>query len=365
MKVHAVENVKVALEPISDIDLLEANWLAIDQQGNHSFFTSWNWIGSWLRSLPTYNEQFLLRATLDQETIGLAIITPKAAHFRHAVPIRQAWLNATGNPAYDCITIEHNGFASIFSEHAALWAALFDWFAASGTADELILPGIKNMPQGASSDRFLLVGRREVGLRTDIATESGDFRQRLTRNSRQQLSRATRRLQSSANIEVIVAHDVPTSLICFEKMKELHTQSWQRRGMAGAFENLYFENFCRELIRTATDTGTVQMMKVFAGEVTIGYLMNFLWRGTVYNYQSGLNDLETQVRPGYICHAFAIDYYKAKGAQCYDFLAKPNQLKRSFGSEAYELFWPQVRKRKIFFKAERFARKIFHKSEFG
>ena len=59
------------------------------------------------------------------------------------MPAKQAWLNATGDPAYDCITIEHNGFASSGVQIEALWSAFRDWFA-QGTAgvDEFILDSV-------------------------------------------------------------------------------------------------------------------------------------------------------------------------------------------------------------------------------
>jgi len=40
----------------------------------------------------------------------------------------------------------------------------------------------------------------------------------------------------------------------------------------------------------------------------------------------------------------------------YDFLAGSNQLKRSFGTEQYQLCWSHIRKPTIAFRAEQFAR---------
>ena len=70
----------------------------------------------------------LLRVTRAGETVGLSVVTLKRGT-RSGIAINQAWLNSTGDPAYDCITIEHNGFASSGVRTNNLWDALQDWFA--------------------------------------------------------------------------------------------------------------------------------------------------------------------------------------------------------------------------------------------
>ena len=44
------------------------------------------------------------------------------------------------------------------------------------------------------------------------------------------------------------------------------------------------------------------------------------------------------MRPGYVCHALAIEA-AATGADTYDFLAGTNRLKQSFANENYLMSW--------------------------
>ena len=103
-------------------------WKRLDATGPHSFFLTWTWIGTWLRCLPSPPRIMLLRVTREGETVGLSVVTLKRGT-RSGIAINQAWLNSTGDPAYDCITIEHNGFASSGVRTDNLWGALQDWFA--------------------------------------------------------------------------------------------------------------------------------------------------------------------------------------------------------------------------------------------
>jgi CelD/BcsL family acetyltransferase involved in cellulose biosynthesis len=361
MNPQSCDSIQIVAEPLTDIAQLGTEWRELDRQGNHSFFVSWDWIGPWLHSLPRTDKRQVLRAMRGQKTIGLAIVTYTQAYFRRLVPTRQAWLNSTGDNAFDCITVEHNGLAASLQEGEELWTALVQWFSASAGLDEFVLPGLKNLPSVKSESQLIIAGGKEVGFRIDLKEKAigGDFRLRLTRNSRQQLNRAIRRLECIGPIDVDVAHDLTTSLRYFEGMKELHTRSWNRRGKGGAFDAIYFEKFCRELIAAGQKTDAVEMMRIMAGNFIVGYLLNLKRRDVVYNYQSGFNDSDSKLRPGYVCHAFAIDHYSANSVRYYDFLAKPNQLKQSFGSQTYDLLWLHLRKPKCIFRAERFVRRMF------
>ena len=99
-------------------------------------------------------------------------------------------------------------------------------------------------------------------------------------------------------------------------------------------------------------------MRVSAGDRAIGYLYNFLRNGSVSSYQSGFDDADRRLRPGYVCHALAIAHYAAVGMLEYDFLAGANALKQSYGSERYDLYWSRIRGRKVAVQIEGIMRKI-------
>jgi len=348
-----------AIEPLPPLRELETSWIRLDVAGTHSFFLTWAWIGTLLRCLPCPPQVRLLRAKRGSETVALAILTLKRT-VRAGVPLIHGWLNATGDPAYDCITIEHNGFASAGVRANDLWSAFGEWFAKGVTAANEILV-IATDPETAvlSKSRFDLE-HRDTGFRTPLKS-LGDlegFMASLSRNSRQKLRRSIRDYERDAPLSMQVARDTETALAFLSEMKVLHVRSWTRRGKRHAFANPFFETFHRSLIRVGVDSGAVDLLRVSAGDRPIGYLYNFVRNGTVSSYQSGFDDADTRLRPGYVCHAVAIAHYAAAGMAEYDFLAGGNALKHSYGSQNYDLYWMRVRGNKIVVQVEGVMRKI-------
>jgi CelD/BcsL family acetyltransferase involved in cellulose biosynthesis len=100
------------------------------------------------------------------------------------------------------------------------------------------------------------------------------------------------------------------------------------------------------------------MLRISAGGRPIGYLYNFRHGASRYAYQSGFDDEDPAFRPGYVCHALAIEAAAAQGARGYDFLAGSNRLKETFGRENYVLSWCTLRQPKLRFRAEEAARAV-------
>jgi CelD/BcsL family acetyltransferase involved in cellulose biosynthesis len=96
----------------------------------------------------------------------------------------------------------------------------------------------------------------------------------------------------------------------------------------------------------------VQLLRIAVGGRAIGYLYNFRHRGRIYAYQSGFDDSDRAMRPGYVCHALAVVLNAEQGAEEYDFLAGDNRLKRTFGHNRYVMSWCSLRRRKFSFRAE-------------
>lgn len=354
-------NITFAVEPLPALGALETVWRQFDRDGGHSFFLTWAWIGTWLKCIPATTRVMLLKAVEAGETIGVALITLKEGTVRGIFPIRQAWLNCAGDPALDCLTIEHNGFASASARDAALLPALEDWFAEGGlVVDECVLPGIGPNICSSTDNRLLLIERREPGYRAPLRqiASGGGLVSVLSRNGRYQLRRSIRAWERHGPLTIDRAEDGVTGIEFFTKMKELHIRSWTHRGERHAFSSPFFETFHRTLIPVGIAEGSVDLLRVCAGTRAIGYLYNFRRNGTVFSYQSGFDDSESRLRPGYVSHALAIAHYTAEGMSHYDFLAQANRLKQSFGTEHYELCWRRLRMPILGFRVEAAARKV-------
>jgi CelD/BcsL family acetyltransferase involved in cellulose biosynthesis len=352
--------VEIRFEALPELASLGAEWTLLDQHGPHSFFQSWGWIGPWLRASPNLDGKLLVRALHRRATIGLAILTIKGKGLHGLVKVRQAWLNASGDTQYDRIAVEHNGFASSVQDTGALQHALLDKFSEGALpVDELVLPGLGPSPWIAAekliSDTSETMGFRRI--LTASEAQSG-LAPLLSRNSRQQLNRAVRMCETFGPLRLECANETREKLDFFSQMKDLHRSSWRRRNIRDAFDNPHFEPFCRELIEADGAAKNVDLLRLTAGPKLLGILLNFRRRGVIYSYQSGLDDTEPDLRPGYVAHAMAIQHYAGNGQQVYDFLAGRNQLKQSLSTECYPLFWQNLQRPIYAFRLNRLARRI-------
>lgn len=348
----SAEAVVFHLESLPPLESLERLWSGLDRVGAHSFFVSWNWIGPFLRC--TGGNAMLLRAVRGEMLAGLAVVSAASGRIRRLFPVRRSFLNARGDPEIDGIMVEHNGFAVPHGSGEYLLCALAEWFRGGGiSADELVLPGIS--APGVTRDRWVTEWRREA-YRTPLRTMSeAGIVSLLSRNARQQLRRSVRDYGDVLALDRAATADI--AFTYFDELKRLHVKSWERRGRNHAFDNPFFERFHRAVIEQGVAEGAVDLLRVRAGSAVLGYLYNFVRNGIVSSYQSGFADDEPGLRPGYVCHALAIDHYAEKGMHCYDFLAGTNRLKESFGVETYELSWLQVRKPMIAFRFDSLIRK--------
>jgi len=219
MPVETQSGVDFAIEKLPPLDALENLWRSLEAR---SFFTSWDWLGAWLHTLPRDFDPQLIRAVRDGKSVGLAIGTFRRSQRHGIVRTHQLHFNATGDPAFDTIAIEHNDFAG----EAALLPAFIQWFSQSGVADELMLPGVP--PEGTLVVSRLLRSVRSVPAFANDALSviaRDGMAATLSRNARQQLNRNLRDLSRFGPLCVEETSDLATKLEWFEALKELHIRS--------------------------------------------------------------------------------------------------------------------------------------------
>ena len=350
------------LQHLPSLDRVEDLWRGFGESGTPSFFVSWTWIGTWLTSIPAAIAPLLLTASRGKETVAAAILVARPETGHGILGTSQLHFNGTGDPDLDCIMIEHNGFAGPHHSDPELWPGFVRWFAGgAASADELVIPGIEKTAVERFASPNLLRSSRDVPAhRAPLAllAQQGGFEASLSANARQQLRRAQRRYGEWGEIALDEAQTVEQALAYFDALKELHIRSWTRRGKSHAFCHPFFETFHRALIARGVPERSVQVLRISAGGRPIGYLYNFRHGARISAYQSGFEDGDPAFRPGYVCHALAIEAAAAEGAQEYDFLAGSNRLKETFGRENYVLSWCTLRQPKLKFRAEAAARAV-------
>jgi CelD/BcsL family acetyltransferase involved in cellulose biosynthesis len=121
----------------------------------------------------------------------------------------------------------------------------------------------------------------------------------------------------------------------------LNHQLWKRRGTRTAFESERFVAFHRALIERAFSMGAIQMLRFSARGNEIGYMYNFVYRGKVYFYQSGLAYSENKrVRPGFVCIGQSVTYCLGQ-EHLAEFHLMPggDHYKESMATNSQEIEW--------------------------
>jgi CelD/BcsL family acetyltransferase involved in cellulose biosynthesis len=352
-------------EALPGLPGLEREWRTLEAAGHPSFFTSWHWVGTLLAALPPASSPKLLRGTAHGRTVLLALLGANQTRRRRGlVRTRGLYLNETGDPRFDALTIEHNGILAAAECERVVWEELIGWFASlRGEADEFHIGGSQRRLPAAVLHRWGL-GCRETSLPSysvdlcRLEDNDGELYPVLSANARQQLRRALRYFERFGTLHLVGAATVAEALTFFSDMKELHCASWGRRGRAHSFSGGFFEPFHRLLIERSFGEGGTQLLKACAGDRVLGYLYNFRLGNRIYAYQSGFDDSDRRERPGIVTHFMAIRHAFRSGARVYDFMAGRNRLKESFATRCEPMLWQTVQQPRLAFRLEDFARQF-------
>jgi CelD/BcsL family acetyltransferase involved in cellulose biosynthesis len=366
-RTSVIRDVEFSHEALPPLATLEREWRRLEAVARPSFFTSWQWIGTLLAAVPAAHRPNLLRGTARGETVALALLGFGAARRRHGlVRSRAFYINETGDPRFDSITIEHNGILAPAGHEVATLDSAIAWFAdLRDVADELHVSGSllrlsKTMVEGRG------LGRSETtlpcySLDLDLLSQSGgELYPVLSANARQQLRRALRHFESYGPLQLSAAATIEEALAYFAELKLLHCASWERRGKRHAFLGEFFEWFHRLMIERSFAEGGTQLLRAAAGGRVIGYLYNFRLGDRIYAYQSGFADADRRERPGIVTHALAIRHAFQSGARVYDFMAGRNRLKESISTRCEPMLWQVFQQPRLAFRLEQLFRRFKH-----
>jgi len=327
----------------------EQIWCALERLARPSYFLTWGWISNWLAMLPDDEAPQLAVIRQAGALAGAFFLGRRRLLRHHLVPSRAAFLNATGDPRYDELCIEHNGIVGRGCSLATLVETLpGDW-------DELFLPGVDRaqfpdlaVPHGYHARVEFEIPSPYVDLARVRA--AGDYLRVVSGNTRSQLRRAQRRV-GPRTLEVAASLDEATTI--YNELVALHTASWHERGEPGAFADPWFDQFHRRLIAERFTHGEIQLVRLRAGAATLGCLYNFVSSGHVAFYQSGLATWEDPVvKPGLLCHAAAIARCAEEGHAVYDLLGGHARYKASLATDETPLAWLRVQRTRLRFSLE-------------
>jgi CelD/BcsL family acetyltransferase involved in cellulose biosynthesis len=357
--------IQVQLVDVPDVASLAVDWRALESSSDVSFFTSWSWIGSWLASLPATLRPRLLGARQQGQIAGLALLGQRRSRRHGFVHSRSLHLHSTGEPVHDAIAVEYNGFLVDQACAADVQAAMLDHLVHQvHDWDEVYLPGLAQPPAGiAALPTAAYRSEHKPAFLVDLALvreRQGDYPALLSRHTRYQIRKSEKAFARLGPIALDAASTTEQALHYLQALEDLHQPYWIGRGEPGAFASAFARQFHRHLVGTAFERGEIQLLRVTVGEQVLGYLYNFVHRGHVYNYQTGIDYslLEGSVSPGLVCHARAVAHCAALGLEVYDFMAGEQRYKRTLSTRSTDMSWGVLQRDRLRFRAEDALRAI-------
>jgi Acetyltransferase (GNAT) domain len=348
-----------ALPPIAE---LAAIWQTLQTQSDHSFFTSWAWVGCWLHVLPKNLSPLLLKAERAGKIVGAGIVVAKERSRLRLFKTPALYLHTTGDPYFDEITIEYNSFLAERSIAPQI-VKQFLGFLFSGhehRCDEIFIDGsthAHNLRGIAPAGTRILVPRLRGCYSVDLdqlRLSGQEYINTLGPSRRYSIRRTMRKYAAVGPLNMTVAGSVAEAVFFLGELRQLHQAYWGKKGSAGAFANPFFNEFINRLTSTQFANGNIQLLRVRAGDRVIGYLLNFVYQGHVYQYQSGFDYhvCDKYNGPGYVCHLFGVEHNVKSGHHKYDYMAGDSEYKKAMGEPDGELSWQIIQRERLGFRIE-------------
>jgi hypothetical protein len=332
---HIQDKIKVNLIPLVNDDLLgvERDWITLQANSNCPYYLTWNWIGSWVKQCeaPIY----LLKASIDEQVVGLAFIFKKKRRVLGFYPVTQWWLNRTGDDKYDQVWIEYNDLLTKNSSEKEIRACMLLYIAQNNNWDEFILGMTSKKVEDDfySLSKYKRVVIEDFGYQVNLNKIKDSYlKEVVSRNTRQKINQTCKLLTKQGNLNFSVITSTEVKLNALNQIKKFHVEKWSDTSTPSGFQNIIFSKCIEEQLKSKN----TEIAQLTLNTKAIAYLVNYIFKGRVYFYLSALHsDFNGKIKLGLYIHSLTIEFYKAKNMDVYDFLAGESRYKKSLSNSSY------------------------------
>lgn len=333
---------------------LSSEWSWLEARTDGSPFTSWAWVSTWLRHLPATVRPVLcrIRDGHGPVALGMLVAVPerglRRVFGRHSIRLQE-----TGDEVIDEITPEYVGLLVRRGCEVAAYAAFFA--AISQRCRSWRRIQVPATAHGAPIQAALSEELRAYSVcarpayTVDMAAVRASGRRyvdHLPKKTRANLSQVRRAYAAHGPLRVDIADTPQLALEWLDALRQLHERRWEARGAAGSFASPYFRAFHGELVANGVAGGLVELIRVMAGDLVVGYLFALQWRGRRHYYNSGFNygALPRYDSPGIAALHAVIEHGIDAGWELFDFLGGTQDYKRRLSTGSQRLHWIDVRR---------------------
>lgn len=321
---------------------LAPSWTRLATESDASLFVGPAWVASWLEAFGEQLHPRILVFRDAHEVVGACVLVSRLA-WRKFLPMRRWHLNCAGEDEIDDTAVEYNRLLSLPGRERDVADALVSWLGRAKW-DEVLLDAVETPPFAIEHTVETVTSRPCYFIDLEALRSSGvTYDSVLSANTRQQIRRSVRLYEDECGpLALSRAGSLPEAAAFLDELAHLHQRAWTGRGKPGVFASHRFQRFHARLIGRLFDAGHIELLKVTAGDTTVGVLYSFLHDGRLCFYQSGFAyQADNRAKPGLMTHYLAVTHYLAERPEVrqYDFLAGDSQYKRSLAREQRRLQW--------------------------
>jgi CelD/BcsL family acetyltransferase involved in cellulose biosynthesis len=346
-------NYTITISSDYDIDVLRKQWLDIQNSEDQSFFLTWSWISAWI---STYQPQILVViANIDDNPVAIGLFTQSIQKRKGFISSNQIRLHQMGEPLKDQIWMEYNDFICLRGHRKDAVNACLAALNNNHQCDEVVL---SMMPAQRAEEVVSENKHATLGLYSpcyavslmDLRLNKQNYVESLNSNTRYQIRRSLRIYNESFGpVNLEVAKNQKEAIDYFHAAAPFHIARWVDSG----YLNRQFIRFHENLINQSYERGSIELLKISAGDKTIAILYYQLENKNVYFYLHGLNyDNNKKLKPGLVAHALATQYFIDKGMEKYDYMGGYSQYKEQLADMSEELATVVIQRPRSKFKLE-------------
>ena len=362
----------VELQVLPDFSTLEADWRDLEERSDRSFFLTWTWIGTWLETFA--NSPWVVRVCDSTgRVIGLGVFCEASETRKKIIRAKQLRLHETGDPDQDVITIEYNTLLAERGMEQAVWFSALKALNSPETPkwDEVIVGGATDADATLFSQLGLQVHRRAeagsayvdlAGLRENGVEDAEGYVATLGKSTRSQIRRSMKLYAKRGELRLDVAGSPEEARVFLGELAPHHEAKWNAAGQRGATQKEEYMRFHARMMERAYTPGSpngVEFLRARAGDHAFGWLYNFVDRGNVLFYLSGLVfEEDNKLKPGLVTHALAIEHHLKAGKVTYDFMGGENRYKTNMGQKGPDIVAYALQRNTLPMMLERAARGV-------
>ncbi|HML95825.1 MAG TPA: GNAT family N-acetyltransferase [Thermodesulfobacteriota bacterium] len=345
--------------PFSQFGTVKEIWADLLNKCPHSYYLAWPWTELWLKSLPTDCKLFLAVGYSNESPVIAFFLGSRTTTRHRFLKFRQLALNQTLIPHFDSVYIEYNSMLidpkieisleSILEGIPLEWDEFLMTRCSSIYQPNIIMNGNLNKKYDVKTEQ----ARSYYVDLEKIRRNNYDYLALLSQKRRSKIRRTIKEYEKIGEIRIRIAETVEEALEILDELIMLHQKRWTERGSRGVFSSEYIIDFNKDLVSKRFEYGEIQLIKISAGDHTLGCLYTIVYNQKVLGGQCGFDYIPGNLySPGIVCHYYSILHNAYIGLSSYDFMDGEAQYKESLSTNYNEIRTTVIHKRNIKFRIE-------------